>query len=105
MFLDCAVDPICKRTQFHEDGFYHKLIGPGLKYGVPVCINNGYSVWTYLPYLNGSNPDLKIFQGCLKTYLLSDKNVVTDDAFQNVKVCKPLKTEPESKYSKRSRTS
>ena len=58
--------------------YSHKFKHAALRYEVAVCIQTGEVVWTKGPFAAGAWPDIEIFRGWLKHYLLPGERVEAD---------------------------
>ena len=62
--------------------YSHKFNHAALRYEVAICIQTGEIVWINGPFAAGAWPDLNIFRGWLKKYLLPGERVEADNGYQ-----------------------
>lgn len=85
----CSIDgtdcPIYEPSPFSGKWYSHKFKSSGLRYEVGTDVGDGNIVWICGPFPCGSHPDLKIFRSSLKTLLLNNERVITDNGYVDEK--------------------
>jgi len=95
--VDCTDCPVHEPRPFDKKMFSHKFNGPGLKYGVAVCIKTGLIVWTNGPF-EASVDDPTISKDTLSGELFDDEAVEVDKGYKgDDKFMKKRKTRTTSK--------
>ena len=69
-------------SPFSRLWYSHKFNHAALRYEVAICIQTGEIVWINGPFAAGAWPDINIFRGWLKKYLLPGERVEADGGYQ-----------------------
>ena len=68
---------------FDPKWFSHKINGPGVRYEIGYCIQNGWIVWVNGPYPCGDWTDLAIFRHCLQQLLDVGERCICDGGYRD----------------------
>lgn len=77
---DCR---ILEPAPFDRKWYSHKFHGPGVRYEVGLCIQNGWIVWVNGPYPCGSHSDLKIAKDWIFRLLGGSEMVLADGGYND----------------------
>jgi len=76
--VDAIVFRIPEQTPFWTGWYSHKFKGPGLRYEVALCTQNGWICWIKGPFAPGPWTDINFFRGWLKNRLQAGERCEAD---------------------------